>query len=209
MGIYVKGALGAFSGKVGNIVGSSWRSIDYLRSLPKPSKKAATEKQKAHRAKFALAIEFLSPMREIINIGFSDKSQKKMTAFNQATNELITKIAGEYPSFSIPYENVRFSRGSLSNIPANVEQRISGEIDVTWSTSVHRLGAVADDVVHIILYHENSQDFFVFQDAVREDGQYVVDPEGLGTGVFHIWIMVISKDGQKRSSSKYFETVEL
>ncbi len=39
MGSYSKGANGTFSGKVGSVVGTSWRSIDYLRSLPKKSKK--------------------------------------------------------------------------------------------------------------------------------------------------------------------------
>jgi len=35
MGSYSKGANGIFSGKVGSIIGSSWRSIDYLKGLPK------------------------------------------------------------------------------------------------------------------------------------------------------------------------------
>ncbi|WP_157258045.1 DUF6266 family protein [Pedobacter ginsenosidimutans] len=35
MATYSKGANGAFPGKVGSIIGSNWRSIDYLKGLPK------------------------------------------------------------------------------------------------------------------------------------------------------------------------------
>src|SRR5690606_508733 len=34
MGIIKQGILGGFSGKVGNVVGASWKGIDYIRSLP-------------------------------------------------------------------------------------------------------------------------------------------------------------------------------
>lgn len=34
MGTIKQGILGGFSGKVGNIVGASWRGIDYIRSMP-------------------------------------------------------------------------------------------------------------------------------------------------------------------------------
>ena len=35
MGTYNKGILGPFSGKVGTVVGASWRGKDVMRSLPK------------------------------------------------------------------------------------------------------------------------------------------------------------------------------
>jgi hypothetical protein len=40
MAMYSKGANGAFSGKVGSIIGSNWPSIDYLKGLPKKSSKS-------------------------------------------------------------------------------------------------------------------------------------------------------------------------
>ncbi len=45
MGKYNKGILGAFSGKVGPVVGSSWRGRDVLRSCPKKSNKVASQLQ--------------------------------------------------------------------------------------------------------------------------------------------------------------------
>ncbi|HJV78940.1 MAG TPA: hypothetical protein VJ602_11205 [Paludibacter sp.] len=34
MAIFSKGILGGFSGKVGNVIGSTWRGKDVLRNLP-------------------------------------------------------------------------------------------------------------------------------------------------------------------------------
>jgi len=206
MGIYVKGLLGAFSGKVGNVIGSNWRSIDYLRSLPKPSSKPATAKQKAQRAKFALAIEFLSPMREILNIGFNDKSQTKMTAFNNATNDLLFKIEGEYPDFTIPYPKVRFSTGSLREAMGVIGETVEGNPSINWKNSGGILEGLPTDVVYVILYHPEKDDFFV-QTAPRGAQECPIDLEEMGTGEFHVWVLVISEDGTKRSKTRYLETI--
>lgn len=37
MATYSKGTNGAFSGKVGRVIGSNWRSTDYLKGLSKKS----------------------------------------------------------------------------------------------------------------------------------------------------------------------------
>lgn len=43
MATYSKGANGAFSEKVGRVIGSNWRSTDCLKGLPKKSSKPSTE----------------------------------------------------------------------------------------------------------------------------------------------------------------------
>ena len=45
MGIIKKGILGGFSGKVGNVVGASWKGIDYIRSLPSTVRNPRTPRQ--------------------------------------------------------------------------------------------------------------------------------------------------------------------
>src|SRR5690554_365868 len=168
MAIYVKGALGSFSGKLGNIVGSNWRSIDYLRSLPRPSKKPASEKQIAHRAKFALVVDFLNPLRDFINMGYNDSQEQKMTAFNRATSHLLTRIEGQYPDFTIPYDEVRLSKGSLKGISANVFKNLDGDLEITWDPSVNPLSSEADDLVYFVMYNEATKDYFLYQHSARD-----------------------------------------
>ncbi len=209
MAIYVKGALGSFSGKLGNVVGSNWRSIDYLRSLPKPSKKAATDKQIAHRSKFALVIEFLNPLRSFINMGYNDSQERKMTAFNRAVRHLLPKVEGEYPDFIIPYDEVRLSKGSLKTISPLVTKNLDGDLDITWDPTVNPLSSEADDLVYFIMYNEATKDYFLYQDAIREDGEDSINPEIMGQGELHIWSAVSSSDGSKRSNSSYFGSLTL
>ena len=54
MGTIKKGIMGGFSGKVGNIVGASWKGIAYIRSLPASVHNPRTEKQVTQRNKFSL-----------------------------------------------------------------------------------------------------------------------------------------------------------
>jgi hypothetical protein len=60
MGRIKKGILGGFSGKVGSVVGASWKSIDYIRSLPASVRNPRTPAQVNQRSKFATVIKFLT-----------------------------------------------------------------------------------------------------------------------------------------------------
>jgi hypothetical protein len=59
MGTIKKGILGGFSGKVGTVVGASWRGISYMRSLPQKVRNPRTQGQRSQRNKFALALSLL------------------------------------------------------------------------------------------------------------------------------------------------------
>ena len=111
MATYSKGANGAFSGKVGSVIGSSWRSVDYLRGLPKKSSKASTEPQLAQRTRFALAARYLSPIKDILNIGFKDKQLNKITGYNAAVKIFLNQaVTGDYPDFVIDFSKVVLSK---------------------------------------------------------------------------------------------------
>lgn len=194
MGIYIKGAFGAFSGKVGNLVGANWRAITYMRSLPKRSAKPATEKQLAARAKFSLAVKFLSPLRDLINLGYQDKSRTTMTAFNKATDDLIANIEGVYPDFSVPFDKVQFSAGRLTNIVPTIDTSGGGFL-IEW-LNVNSLLADKDDQVVMVFYNEELDDFFVIQESTREEGQYSMEPGVLPPGDYHLWILVTNEKGQ-------------
>lgn len=208
MGLYVKGVLGSFSGKVGTVVGANWRSIDYMRSLPKPSNKPATEKQVAHRAKFAMVINFLSPLRELINVGFNDSAQTKQTGFNRATGHLMSVVEGEFPDYTIPYGKVILGTGSLQPIRARVESDLDG-LALSWTFTEGTINAQPDDVVNIVLYDSETDDFFVYQDALREDGTYSIPFDELNSESLHTWVFASSADGTKSSKSIYMGTLSV
>ena len=62
MGKINKGILGGFNGKVGTVVGGSWKGISYMRSLAQSITKSRSGSQVKQRTKFALALRFLHLM---------------------------------------------------------------------------------------------------------------------------------------------------
>jgi hypothetical protein len=78
MGTIRKGVLGGFSGKVGTVVGGSWKGISYMRSLPGKFRGKSSLLQLNQRTKFALAVNFLKPMNALLRTGW------KLYAYGQS-----------------------------------------------------------------------------------------------------------------------------
>ncbi len=72
MAIYKQGILGPFSGKVGTVVGSSWRGIAYIRSLAAKVGNPRTQKQVSNRARFSTLTSRLKHFLALIKQGFID-----------------------------------------------------------------------------------------------------------------------------------------
>ncbi|MPM74213.1 hypothetical protein SDC9_121198 [bioreactor metagenome] len=70
MGRIKKGALGGFSGKVGNVVGASWKGIDYIRSWPAKVNDPKTKEQLKQRGRFSITLDFLRTITPVLRIGF-------------------------------------------------------------------------------------------------------------------------------------------
>ncbi len=70
MAIFSKGILGGFSGKVGNVVGSTWRGKDVLRSLPTKRNRVATQSQLDQQEKFSMVMKFMTSMTALLNTTF-------------------------------------------------------------------------------------------------------------------------------------------
>src|SRR5690606_18380037 len=144
-------------------IGSKWRSVDYLRSLPRKrrTKRKPTVKQLEQQMKFIMALDFLGPLRLFFNLALKDNRKSGMTNFNAATSALMKIIEGQYPNLVIPYHKVQFSKGLLMNILPSVHNTPE-EINITWSNIIAS-GASDKDTVIIILYDEVNKEFYVFE----------------------------------------------
>lgn len=93
MGTYNKGILGAFSGKVGPVVGASWRGIEVLRSTPKKTSREPTENQLAQREKFKAVTKFITPLKIIMSRYFGTDSGEQSRA-NRAMGYHLKEAVG-------------------------------------------------------------------------------------------------------------------
>ncbi|MGB4399537.1 MAG: DUF6266 family protein [Daejeonella sp.] len=162
MGRIRKGANGGFSGKAGSVVGSSWRDIDYIRGLPKLSNKPKSEKQLEQQARFALAINVLLPVKKQIDIGFCNIKQGRTTSYNLALKHMLDfAIIGIYPELVIDFSKIAFSQGRLSGVLGTTVLAEPGKIKLNWSTDVLRSTASPADLMTILVYEPESNEYVI------------------------------------------------
>jgi len=154
MGHIRKGILGGFSGKVGAVIGASWKRTMYMRSLPKKTS-SQTLAQRTQRAKFALVINLLRPLNAVLRIGWKLYA-KHQTPFNAATAyTLVNAIVGEFPNILIDYPKVMISKGSLP--PMNYQKRTGqgGKTTIHWRNNSGVNDAHATDKLFFAVINPN------------------------------------------------------
>ncbi len=206
MARFIKGIHGSYSGKVGNIVGSSWRGIDYVRSLPKKSSKASSEAQLAQRMKFGMTTSFLKSIKDILMLGFSDSKQKDKTGYNVAFQQLINNaFQGTYPNFTIDFAAVKIASGSLAALVGLVAAEVAPKVlNLSWDPIINRFNAFEDDKVLVILYDETDNLFFAYEGATRADAAIdIVLPDSYTGKKIVGWSFNIHRDGLITSTSQY------
>jgi len=153
MGTINKGILGGFSGKVGTVVGGTWKGIDYMRSKGNNRNLNPTEKQRSQQLKFALIMCFVQPMAALLEISFRNFAIK-MTGINNAfAYNIKNAVTGTYPSFEIDYSLALVSRGDLPNIlgPA-VISGAGSQVTFSWTDNSGVGTARATDQAILVAY---------------------------------------------------------
>lgn len=203
MGTYKKGILGSFSGKVGTVVGSNWNGIDYMRSLPRPTNRAATDLQLMQRARMGLAAGFLRPISALVNVGYKSLAVKQ-SGYNVATSQVISEaITGVYPEFEISYPNVLISKGTLTGVWNPVLSSAGGDITVSWQDNSTSGTAKETDKAVMLVYNESqSQYVFTLAGADRSvlTSTLVLPADFLGDTV-QVWIAFYAADKKTISTS--------
>lgn len=206
MARYTKGALGSFSGKLGNVVGSNWRNIGYLRSLPRPSKKPASPLQLAQRAKFGLVTSFLSTIKDVLNIGFGDAKRGRTTGFNEAVKMMLNEaVIGQYPDYEIDYEKLTLSKGSLAGLMSlEFVEESPMEIVFSWEFLPNSFNSFEDDDVIILIYNKPKKLFSIYENVQRKDLEFsTVMPNSFEGDELVAWVFLVNRDGQTTSASQF------
>ncbi len=206
MARFLKGITGAYTGKVGNVVGSSWRGIDYIRSLPKKSSKPASEDQMAQRMRFRMTTAFLKSIKDILKIGFSDSKQRGRLGYNVAFQHFVNHaIQGDYPAITVDYSKVSIASGGLAPLMGlTAEESAPQVLSINWETLLNRFNAFADDEVVVLLYNVEENFFSIYEGLTRADATLDITLPASYTGKTIVgWSFNIHRDGQLTSNSQY------
>ena len=205
MGNIKQGILGGFSGKVGTVIGSSWKGITYMRAIAPNVKDARTAKQLAQREKFVLTLGFLRSLQSFVRVGFKMYATRQ-TAFNAAMSYTLKNcIKGVSPNFSIDYAKVMVSRGSLV-LPLNIHRlNNDGEIAISWSDNSGVGNALDTDFAMPLAYNTDKHE--VVYDMVSacrgDEGVSLNYPSNWSGDTVHVYLGFVSENGSLVSDSVY------
>ena len=180
MGVIKRGILGGVSNKVGNVVGSSWKGIATLRSLPLSVANPNTKAQRDNRSTFAAMSKLGSDVLATVCQPLWNRDAKQMSGFNAYVMQ--NKLAFD----ANPVEwllNPVMSKGSLSATLQNAAINDGGaNLVAVWNTSLVNPQDTSDDIAYVQVIHQNNSntDKPVFAakgfitDAKRSEGHVTV-----------------------------------
>jgi hypothetical protein len=208
MARYTNGINGAFSGKVGTVIGSSWKGIPYMKSLHDKRTIPPHEKEQQNRNKFGMAHRWLKPVTEFVRAGFKGYSEK-VEGFIAAKSWLLKNaFEGEGETMSINPSRAKVSHGDL-HLPTNITALKTGqeELQITWD--VPEMDDDAYDQVMILAYDiEHGVTEWKITGQFRSAGRdsLYISPSSFEM-IYHIYVAFVAADRSRQSDSVYLGTV--
>ena len=205
MGTIKKGVLGGFSGKVGSVVGASWKGIDYIRSLPASVKNPRTEGQVTQRTKFTVALEFLRPIIAYLNVGFKPYASKQ-SPYNAAMSYNVSNaVTGTFPDFEMDYPNALVSKGSLLGAEDASATTDAGSISFAWTDNSEVSNALSTDKAMPLAFNiSKGQAVFKTNGAERStEADSLTIPANWSGDDVEVYLGFVSNDGLLVASSAY------
>ncbi len=210
MGTYNKGILGPFSGKVGTVVGVTWRGIDIMRSLPKKGNRLPTATQLLQREKFSFVTDFLQPIHPVLSRYYGTNAGQK-TRLNQAMSYHMTEAVNYVePDFVLLFNKVQISKGDLIGLqnPTMLAPG-SNQIEYSWVDNSGQGEALATDNLVVVIYEPISALFYFLLNAgTRGSATAAITLPNQFTGLtVHSWIAFASADEKHYATSVHMGTV--
>lgn len=204
-----KGINGAFSGKVGKVVGGSWNGIDYIRSLPTVTK-PRSEAQLKNEYIFKVTQDWLQPIKEFLDVGFKGYSR---TVYGiNAAKSLLYKTAlikDGYNSRVDPTLAV-VSHGELPM--ANqmlMELDAAKQLNFSWDPSLEKGMSAFDTVILLAHNPETGTPKYSVNGAYRKAGADTLDMSKMAAGIYYVYSAFVAQDRCSQSMSQYLGTVEI
>jgi hypothetical protein len=211
MAKFNNGIMGPFTGKVGAVIGSSWKGIPYMKKLYKKRTKSPSAGEKANREKFKMAQLWLKPLTDFVRQGFNNYSPT-VQGFLAAKSWLLRhSFEGKDPDISINPELVKLSHGTLP-LPENikVEKRNENELYFTWNPAHVPDGNLKDQVM-LLAYDLTSPHPAVenLNGQFRETGAEKAELPLTEGKTYHIYFAFVAHDRSRQSDSVYLGVITM
>lgn len=150
MAVVKQGILGGFSGKIGNIVGSSWKGIAVMKTKPLSVANPKTAAQTSQRTDFKNAVDLAKVINSKIIKPLWDRFADRMSGFN----DFISKNIGDIKPGSDLASKVKISVGQMAatEISSFSADGTTHEITISWADDSGEGYKLADDDAYIVVF---------------------------------------------------------
>ena len=213
MGTIKQGILGGFSGKVGTVIGSSWKGISYMRGQAQHVKNPRSAGQVNQRTKFALVLSFLQPVVPYIRVGYKSQAAKQ-TEFNAAFSYTIKNaVTGSYPSYALDFTKIVVSKGGLTQVTGATAtwDNNRNEVKIDWTDNSGVGNALATDKAMPFIYNKaKGETIYDTAGATRATHtQSLTVPNDWEGDKVEVYLGMVSEDGKEVADSIYLGEVTL
>lgn len=211
MGKIQTGILGGFQGKVGTVIGSTWRGEDIIKALPKKRADNPSELQKLQRIKFKAVSELLNPIRDTLSKYFSNDVGIK-SRYNLATSyHLLNAVEVTDEVATILFSRVIISKGTLYSFQNPTVVPTGTEVTLNWEDNSLMGNAKAEDNVSVVFYSQELMMFFVYENVAKrsELTTSITLPQNLAGSAVEAYAFLYSDATKFSSNSVYLGNIAL
>ncbi len=201
------GILGSVSGRIGPIVGSTWKNVSYIkrRAKKKKKKRVRTPAQLANENRFKFIQKWLVPFYPYITVGFAKQAIDKIEINAAYSANYKQAFSGVWPDIKVDHSQILLSMGDLPGLH-NVEiQRVNGfKLELKWERTASRKVAF-DDQLMLAVYCPDLKMTDGFIGGVKRNAlrcEFDFD-EQMAAYDIEVYLSVTSSDRKKIANSVY------
>lgn len=200
-----RGILGGFQNKIGNVVGTSWKGIAIMKSLPLSVANPRTTGQVTQRGKFSVISKVGSSLLAGIIKPLWDRFAQEESGFNAFVRENIDNVE---PDGGVHIGEMIISKGKMVAVnPSSAVADVSlNTIVVNWPTALPDAYSQSTDLAYLVVNGEPREDFKVAGGTVpRSAGTATVSYTGMTAGQnFSVYLAFKRVDGTVVSNTGAF-----
>ena len=193
------GILSRTTGKVGGVVGASWKGINYIREHVVPAN-PQTEAQQGQRAKMRKAVAFAKPIIGAVLNVYMDPLTRKMSAFNRWIKRNINQMPTGAGTALIT-----LTEGNLAPCQdPEIEADAPGQFLLSCAVTQGSLDLPTDTIMGAVYSRTNKVWYFANQEELRSTNNRVnlmVKVSGTENPANCVaWCWAVRRDGSQVSA---------
>ena len=190
------GILSRTTGKVGGVVGGSWKGINYIREHVTPAN-PQTAAQQGQRAKMRMAVKLVKPVVSTILNVYVDPLVRRMSGFNRFIKTNINRIPANGGM-----ANIILTQGNLPKVEVNaIERETTNTVAITALIPTHP-DARPTDLVYGVARDDITGGWYFGKEEVPTMNEENVMismnvPPSVNSSNLAVWVWRVRRDGRK------------